>query len=69
METFGFYVLILRDFDTFPFYVQNDGFNFRQPWVFGVQKEVEKLRDRVDAMAAEIAELKYNLARTNPTTP
>ncbi|KAG2328674.1 hypothetical protein Bca52824_011402 [Brassica carinata] len=27
------------------------------------------LRDRVDAMAAEIAELKYNLARTNPTTP
>ncbi|KAL0712720.1 hypothetical protein Bca4012_019698 [Brassica carinata] len=48
---------------------ENDGFHFRQPWVFGVQEEVEKLRDRVDAMAAEIAELKYNLARTNPTTP
>ncbi|KAG2300169.1 hypothetical protein Bca52824_036641 [Brassica carinata] len=57
------------DFDTLPgrkyFTCKNfeiDGFHFRQPWVFGVQEEVEKLRDRVDAMAAEIAELKYNLA-------
>ncbi|KAL0876824.1 hypothetical protein Bca101_026529 [Brassica carinata] len=63
------------DFDTLPgrkYFTcknfENDGFHFRQPWVFGVQEEVEKLRDRVDAMAAEIAELKYNLARTNSTT-
>ncbi|KAG2303925.1 hypothetical protein Bca52824_032576 [Brassica carinata] len=47
---------------------ENDGFHFRQPWVFGVQKEVEMLRKRVDAMAAEIAEMKYKLTRPNPTT-
>ncbi|KAG2306514.1 hypothetical protein Bca52824_026262 [Brassica carinata] len=46
----------------------NDGFHFRQPWVFGVQEEVEMLRKRVDVMAAEIAELKYKLTRPNPTT-
>ncbi|KAH0895974.1 hypothetical protein HID58_045542 [Brassica napus] len=33
------------------------------------EEEVEMLRKRVDAMAAEIAELKYNLTRPNPTTP
>ena len=66
---YEYFRVLCADFDTFSFYVQNDGFHFRQPWVFGVQEEVEKLRDRVDAMAAEIAELKYNLARTNPTTP
>ncbi|CDY62863.1 BnaAnng18340D [Brassica napus] len=48
---------------------ENDGFLFRQPWVFGVQEEVERLSKRVDAMAAEISELKYNLFRLNPTTP
>ncbi|KAG2315417.1 hypothetical protein Bca52824_018539 [Brassica carinata] len=47
---------------------KNDGFHFRQPWVFRVQEEVEMLRKRVDAMAAEIAELKYKLTRPNPTT-
>ncbi|KAL0722911.1 hypothetical protein Bca4012_037510 [Brassica carinata] len=47
---------------------RNDGFHFRQPWVFGVQEEVEMLRKRVDAMAAEIAEMKYKLTRPNPTT-
>ncbi|KAG5375228.1 hypothetical protein IGI04_039824 [Brassica rapa subsp. trilocularis] len=64
------------DFDTLPekkYFTcknyENDGFHFRQPWVFGVQEEVEMLRKRVDAMAAEIAELKYNLTRQNPTTP
>ncbi|KAG5397966.1 hypothetical protein IGI04_019780 [Brassica rapa subsp. trilocularis] len=64
------------DFDTLPerkYFTcknyENDGFHFRQPWVFGVQEEVEMLRKRVDAMAAEIAELKYNLTRLNPTTP
>ncbi|KAL0730372.1 hypothetical protein Bca4012_026465 [Brassica carinata] len=47
---------------------ENDGFHFRQPWVFGVQEELEMLRKRVDAMAAEIAEMKYKLTRLNPTT-
>ncbi|KAG5400149.1 hypothetical protein IGI04_014756 [Brassica rapa subsp. trilocularis] len=64
------------DFDTLPgrkYFTcknfENDGFHFRQPWVFGVQEEVERLSKRVDAMAAEIAELKYNLSRPNPTPP
>ena len=47
----------------------NDGFHFRQPWVFGVQEEVQMLRKRVDVMAAEIAELKYKPTRLNPTSP
>ncbi|KAL0713117.1 hypothetical protein Bca4012_020095 [Brassica carinata] len=64
------------DFDTFPgikyftcvkyeviYYVQNDGLHFRQPWVFGVQQEVDKLIKRVEEMAAEIAELKDKLTR------
>ncbi|KAL0854014.1 hypothetical protein Bca101_059166 [Brassica carinata] len=63
------------DFDTLPgrkYFTckkfENDGFYFRQPWVFGVQEEVEMLRKHVDAMAAEIAEMKYKLTRPNPTT-
>ena len=63
------FLLILSGFDTLPFYVQNDGFHFRQPWVFGVQEGVQMLRKRVDVMAAEIAELKYKLTRPNPTSP
>ncbi|KAL0702799.1 hypothetical protein Bca4012_058921 [Brassica carinata] len=47
---------------------ENDGFHFCQSWVFRVQEEVEMLRKRVDAMAAEIAEMKYKLTRPNPTT-
>ena len=43
--------------------MQNDGLHFRQPWVFGVQEEVEKLIKRVEEMAAEIAELKDKLTR------
>ncbi|KAL0815749.1 hypothetical protein Bca101_072193 [Brassica carinata] len=64
------------DFDTLPgrkyFTCKNfedDGFHFRQPWIFGVQEEVQILRKRVDVMAAEIAELKYKLTRPNPTSP
>ncbi|KAJ4894677.1 Uncharacterized protein Rs2_21471 [Raphanus sativus] len=49
------------DFDTSPGRKYFTCKNFKE--------EVQKLRDRVDAMAAEIAELKYNLARTTPTTP
>ncbi|KAF3525830.1 hypothetical protein F2Q69_00047324 [Brassica cretica] len=48
---------------------ENDGFHFRQPWVFGVQEEVQMLRKRVDVMAAEIAEPKYKLTRPNATSP
>ncbi|KAF3605893.1 hypothetical protein DY000_02048848 [Brassica cretica] len=48
---------------------ENDGFHFRQPWIFGVQEAVQMLRKRVDVMAAEIAELKYKLTRPNPTSP
>ncbi|KAG2270753.1 hypothetical protein Bca52824_065308 [Brassica carinata] len=48
---------------------EDDGFHFRQPWIFGVQEEVQILRKRVDVMAAEIAELKYKLTRPNPTSP
>ncbi|KAG2304095.1 hypothetical protein Bca52824_032746 [Brassica carinata] len=58
------------DFDTFPgrkyftcVKYENDGLHFRQPWVFGVQQEVEKLIKRVEEMAAEIAELKDKLTR------
>ncbi|KAG2329973.1 hypothetical protein Bca52824_001153 [Brassica carinata] len=47
------------DFDTFPgrtyftcIKYENDGLHFRQPWVFGVQQEVEKLIKRVEEMAA-----------------
>ncbi|KAG2312614.1 hypothetical protein Bca52824_024171 [Brassica carinata] len=39
----------------------NDGLHFRQPWVFGVQQEVEKFIKRVEEMAAEIAEIKDKL--------
>ncbi|KAF3514174.1 hypothetical protein F2Q69_00007753 [Brassica cretica] len=48
---------------------ENDGFHFRQPWVFGVQEEAEKLRKHVIEMAAEIAELKDKLTRSNPNHP
>ena len=37
---------------------KDDGLHFRQPWVIGVQEEVRRLRQEVDEMAAEIAELK-----------
>ncbi|CAN6931646.1 unnamed protein product [Brassica oleracea] len=38
--------------------LHNDGLHFRQPWVLGVQEEVRSLRQKVDEMAAEIAQLK-----------
>ncbi|KAF3539199.1 hypothetical protein Bca4012_051354 [Brassica carinata] len=56
------------DFDTLPgtkyftcINFENDGFHFRQLWVFGVQEEVAMLKKRVDEMAAEISELKDKL--------
>ncbi|KAL0695838.1 hypothetical protein Bca4012_063018 [Brassica carinata] len=57
------YFTCVKYFDIFRLYVQNDGLHFRQPWVFGVQQEVEKLIKRVEEMAAEIAELKDKLTR------
>ncbi|CDY51793.1 BnaC03g75360D [Brassica napus] len=50
-------------------YFRNDGFHFRQSWVFGVQEEAEKLRKHVNEMAAEIAELKDKVTCSNPTHP
>ncbi|CAF2098819.1 BnaA05g17870D [Brassica napus] len=38
--------------------VHNDGLHFRQPWVFDVQEEVQRLKKRMNKMADEIAELK-----------
>ncbi|KAL0649689.1 hypothetical protein Bca4012_092380 [Brassica carinata] len=51
------------NFEVINVYFRNDGFHLRQPWVFGVQEEVAKLRKRVYKMAAEIAELKDKLTR------
>ncbi|KAF3548513.1 hypothetical protein DY000_02008952 [Brassica cretica] len=42
---------------------KNDGLHFCQPWVLGVQEEVRSLRQKVDKMAAEIAQLKELLTR------
>ncbi|KAF3570682.1 hypothetical protein F2Q69_00060852 [Brassica cretica] len=43
--------------------LQKDGLHFRQPWVLRVQEEVRSLRQKVDEMAAEIAQLKDLLTR------
>ncbi|KAF8080728.1 hypothetical protein N665_0925s0011 [Sinapis alba] len=42
---------------------KDDGLHFRQPWVIGVQEEVDCLRKEVDDMTAEIAELKKLILR------
>ncbi|KAL0854728.1 hypothetical protein Bca101_059880 [Brassica carinata] len=42
---------------------EDDGLHFRQPWVIGVEEEVLRLREEVDAMAAEIAALKLLIPR------
>ncbi|CAN8289078.1 unnamed protein product, partial [Cochlearia groenlandica] len=54
-----------EDFDTLPgrrYFTckkyEDDGLHFRQPWVFGVQEEVEKLRSKVKKLVEEIAKLK-----------
>ncbi|KAF3547818.1 hypothetical protein DY000_02005557 [Brassica cretica] len=43
--------------------LQKYGLHSRQPWVIGVQEEVRSLRQKVDEMAAEIAQLKELLTR------
>ena len=43
--------------------LQKDGLHFRQPWVLRVQEEVRSLRQKVDEMAAELAQLKELLTR------
>ncbi|WZZ24279.1 hypothetical protein YC2023_007680 [Brassica napus] len=45
--------------------VQDDGMHFRQPWAFGVQQEVERLRGEVNDMAEEIAKLKRLITSTS----
>ncbi|KAG5411286.1 hypothetical protein IGI04_007605, partial [Brassica rapa subsp. trilocularis] len=60
------------DFDTLPgsryFTCKNyedDGLHFRQPWAFGVQQEVERLRREVKELAEEIAKLKRLITSTS----
>ncbi|WZZ87945.1 hypothetical protein YC2023_116524 [Brassica napus] len=45
--------------------VQEDGLHFRQPWAFGVQQEVERLREDVKELAEEIAKLKRLITSTS----
>ncbi|XP_013624015.1 PREDICTED: uncharacterized protein LOC106329980 [Brassica oleracea var. oleracea] len=57
-------------FDTFPGIryfpfknFENDSLHFRQPWVFGVHEEVQRLRKRMNKMADEIEEIKELMSR------
>lgn len=45
--------------------VQDDGMHFRQPWTFGVEDEVRRLRREVNDMAEEIAKLKSLITSTS----
>ncbi|WZZ15756.1 hypothetical protein YC2023_108845 [Brassica napus] len=45
--------------------VQDDGLHFRQPWAFGVQQEVERLRREVKELAEDIAKLKRLITSTS----
>ncbi|KAG2305341.1 hypothetical protein Bca4012_063306 [Brassica carinata] len=53
------------DHDTYPGsryfsckFFENNGRHFRQPWVIGVQEEIQRLKKRTNWMADEIDELK-----------
>ncbi|KAL0815561.1 hypothetical protein Bca101_072005 [Brassica carinata] len=43
----------------------DDGIHFRQPWAFGVEDEVRRLRMEVNDMAEEIAKLKRIITSTS----
>ncbi|WZZ64935.1 hypothetical protein YC2023_076305 [Brassica napus] len=44
---------------------KDDGMHFRQPWAFGVEDEVRRLRMEVNDMAEEIAKLKRIITSTS----
>ncbi|KAH0873003.1 hypothetical protein HID58_070365 [Brassica napus] len=52
---------IVRDFQN----LYDDGMHFRQPWAFGVEDEVRRLRMEVNDMAEEIAKLKRIITSTS----
>ncbi|KAL0853806.1 hypothetical protein Bca101_058958 [Brassica carinata] len=62
-----------EDYDTLPgkrFFpcknYQADGFHYRQPWVIGVQEELERLTKRVEEgekVIKEVPNLKYQIER------
>ncbi|CAN7131784.1 unnamed protein product, partial [Brassica rapa subsp. narinosa] len=43
----------------------DDGMHFRQPWAFGVEDEMRRLRMEVNDMAEEIAKLKRIITSTS----
>ena len=48
--------------DVLFFVPKADGFHYRQPWVIGVQEEIERLRKRVEE-ADEVIKLVPNLTK------
>ncbi|KAH0858485.1 hypothetical protein HID58_086746 [Brassica napus] len=66
VKRFGSYVTLwLKLTYTLVETVQEDGLHFRQPWAFGVQQEVERLREDVKELAEEIAKLKRLITSTS----
>ncbi|KAG2305329.1 hypothetical protein Bca52824_033980 [Brassica carinata] len=68
--SFGSFQLVRDQFQAFlnfgfKSYFKEDGMHFRQPWAFGVEDEVRRLRREVDDMAEEIAKLKRLITSTS----
>ncbi|CAH8319946.1 unnamed protein product [Eruca vesicaria subsp. sativa] len=47
---------------------EDDRMHFHQPWVFGVEEEVQRLKREVADMAEEIATLKRLITSTSTST-